>query len=54
MDDRESRAIVEQMKIDEAAHASTALEHGGVALPAAARLAMRLSARVMTTVAHYV
>lgn len=53
-DDRESRAIVEQMKVDEAAHAMSAIEHGGVALPPAARLAMRLSARVMTTVAHYI
>ncbi len=53
-EDRDSRAIVAQMKVDEAAHAASALDHGGVALPGAARLAMRLSARVMTTVAHYI
>lgn len=53
-DDRESRAIVEQMKIDEAAHATTARQNGGVELPAAARWAMQASARVMTTVAHYI
>ena len=52
--DIESRAIVEQMRQDEARHAQTAIEHGGAALPLPARWAMRLAARVMTKTAHYV
>jgi len=51
--DRISRAIVEQMKIDEVGHARTAREHGGADVPLAARLAMKLAARVMTTTAYY-
>ena len=53
-DDLASRAIVTQMRDDEAAHALAA-EHAGAA-PAAwpLRLAMRLAARVMTTIAHVV
>ena len=46
--DEKSRAVVEQMKEDEARHATTALEHGGAELPAPVKLAMKLSARVMT------
>jgi len=52
--DEKSRAIVEQMKEDEARHATTALEHGGAELPAPVRMAMKLSARVMTGVAFRV
>jgi len=51
--DRRSRAILEQMKIDEGHHATGALEAGGAALPAPVRGLMRLAARVMTTVAYY-
>jgi ubiquinone biosynthesis monooxygenase Coq7 len=46
--DEKSRAVVEQMKEDEARHAATALEHGGADLPAPVKLAMKLSARMMT------
>jgi ubiquinone biosynthesis monooxygenase Coq7 len=46
--DEKSRAVVEQMKEDEARHATTALEQGGAELPAPVRLAMKLSARAMT------
>jgi len=53
-EDAASRAIVTQMKEDEARHASQALQAGGVALPRPARSLMRLAARVMTTVAHRV
>lgn len=49
-----SRAIVEQMRIDEARHATTALEHGGAALPLPVRLAMKLTSRVMTTTAYWI
>lgn len=53
-DDQRSRAIVEQMKTDEASHAHTADALGAHQMPAAVRTAMRLASRVMTTVAHRV
>ena len=46
--DVKSRAIVDQMKADEARHARTAVEHGGAALPQPLRQAMKLGSRVMT------
>ena len=52
--DRKSRAIVEQMRDDEARHATSALRHGGAELPAPVRAAMRLSSRVMTGTAFFV
>jgi ubiquinone biosynthesis monooxygenase Coq7 len=52
--DEASRAVVEQMRVDEAHHGQTATALGGVELPLPARLAMRLAARVMTATAHYV
>lgn len=45
--DARSRAVVEQMKTDEARHAQTALDHGGAALPIPVKQAMRLAAEVM-------
>lgn len=50
--DTASRAIVEQMKLDEVAHGQTALQLGGVDLPLPIRAAMRFAARVMTSTAH--
>lgn len=52
--DTASRAIVEQMKVDEAAHGQTAQALGGEPLPPPVRLMMRAAARVMTTTAHYI
>ena len=52
--DQASRAIVAQMKSDEAGHAIAAERAGGTPLPWPARLAMRLAGRVMTRTAHYV
>ena len=52
--DHISRAIVEQMKRDEAGHAQTAMERGGVEIPLAGRIAMKLAARVMTGTAYYI
>lgn len=46
--DRKSRAILEQMKEDEARHATTALEGGGAELPGPIKLAMKLTAKTMT------
>ena len=52
--DAPSRAIVEQMKRDEAEHAEAAEQSGARSLPAPVRLAMRLAARVMTQTAHHI
>jgi ubiquinone biosynthesis monooxygenase Coq7 len=50
--DHESRAIVAQMKDDEAKHARAAENAGALQLPAPVKLLMRSAAKVMTTVAH--
>lgn len=51
-EDRRSRAILEQMKADEAGHAQLAGSLGARPLPAPIRGAMRLASRVMTTLAY--
>ena len=50
--DSASRAIVAQMKADEAAHAQMAQKAGAAELPGAVKSMMQLAAKVMTTVAH--
>lgn len=50
--DYESRAIVAQMKDDEARHAEEAQDAGGALLPAPVKALMRASAKLMTVVAH--
>jgi ubiquinone biosynthesis monooxygenase Coq7 len=52
--DHASRAIVAQMKEDEAAHGRQALASGAAELPGVVKMAMRVAARVMTTTAHYI
>jgi ubiquinone biosynthesis monooxygenase Coq7 len=52
--DHGSRAIVAQMKDDEAAHAAQAREAGAIELPAPAKALMKAAAKVMTTTAHYI
>jgi ubiquinone biosynthesis monooxygenase Coq7 len=52
--DLASRAIVAQMKDDEAQHAREAKRAGGTDLPRPVQHAMSLAAKVMTTVAHRV
>jgi len=52
--DRRSRAIVEQMKHDEAGHATRARRQGATQLPTAAKAAMKLFSRVMTTASHWI
>jgi ubiquinone biosynthesis monooxygenase Coq7 len=54
MGDGASRAIVEQMKLDEARHADEALAAGAAPMPEPVKWLMKASARVMTTVAHRV
>lgn len=52
--DARSRAIVEQMKIDEACHATMAVSYGGAELPAPVRAAMKFSAGIMTRTAYWI
>lgn len=50
--DRRSRAVLEQMRRDEARHGDSARRAGGRELPAPLRGLMRLAAKVMTTTAY--
>lgn len=52
--DHESRAIVAQMKDDEAQHASAAEDAGAMQLPAPVKALMQSAARLMTSTAHYI
>ena len=52
--DQQSRAILEQMKEDEARHATHALAAGGARLPFPIRMAMRGVARVMTGTTYWI
>ena len=54
MGDHESRAIVAQMKSDEARHALEAANAGALELPAPLKTLMGIAAKVMTRTAHYV
>lgn len=51
--DQRSRAIVQQMKLDEARHAIEAQQAGAAPLPAAVRWGMRALSKVMTRTAHH-
>jgi 3-demethoxyubiquinol 3-hydroxylase len=53
-EDRKSRAIVAQMQVDEAGHATVAMSHGGVELPLPVKLMMKLGSKVMTKTAYWV
>ncbi len=53
-EDRRTRVIVEAMRSDEAKHRDSALRLGAAELPAPVRGAMRLAAKLMTTVAYRV
>jgi ubiquinone biosynthesis monooxygenase Coq7 len=50
--DSRSRAILEQMREDEIAHANSGVSLGGEELPAPIKGAMRLMAKVMTETAY--
>lgn len=52
--DEKSRAIVEQMRIDEVAHGAAAQALGAADMPAPVRKSMRMMAKVMTTTAYYI
>lgn len=50
--DEASKAVVAQMKADEAQHRQAAMDHGAATIAPLGRTMMRLAAKVMTTVAH--
>jgi len=52
--DEKSRAILNQMKIDESQHATTAMHNGGVELPATVKLLMKLGSKVMTQTTYWI
>lgn len=52
--DEKSRAIVAQMKIDEASHATMALSYGGAELPLPVKFTMKLGSKIMTQTAYWV
>jgi len=52
--DKKSRAILEQMKIDEAHHGATAKKAGGTDLPQPVKQLMKLTSKVMTGTAYWI
>lgn len=52
--DQKSRAILEQMKIDELHHGTTALEAGGTELPGPIKQLMQAMSKVMTGTTYWV
>ena len=52
-DDQKSRAIIEQMRNDEARHATSAISHDGAELPGPVKVAMKASSKVMTETAYW-
>jgi len=52
-DDAKSRAILEQMKVDELHHGSMALEAGGAKLPKPVKIVMGLMSKVMTKSSYW-
>ena len=51
--DNKSRAILAQMKTDEAAHAATAIHLGGAELPAPVKAAMQSMSKIMTSTTYH-
>lgn len=51
-EDGRSRAIVDQMRLDEIQHAETAVRHGAAELPVSAKVLMKVMARAMTGIAY--
>ncbi|MGA9855850.1 MAG: 2-polyprenyl-3-methyl-6-methoxy-1,4-benzoquinone monooxygenase [Gammaproteobacteria bacterium] len=52
--DHKSRAILEQMKQDEARHGTIATHAGGTSMPTPVRTLMRLTSKVMTGTAYWI
>jgi 3-demethoxyubiquinol 3-hydroxylase len=52
LEDHRSRAIVDQMRMDEIEHGQSALNAGGEALPEPVKQVMQLASKIMTTTAY--
>ncbi len=52
--DKKSRAIVQQMHVDEITHGQKAQALGAADMPLPAKMLMRAMAKVMTTTAYYI
>lgn len=52
LEDHRSRAIVDQMRMDEIEHGQSALNAGGEALPGPVKQLMQLASKIMTTTAY--
>ena len=52
-EDLRSRAIVEQMRLDEIQHAETAIQYGAAELPRVVKAAMKLAAKGMTRATYH-
>jgi ubiquinone biosynthesis monooxygenase Coq7 len=50
--DARSRAIVDQMRLDEIQHAETAVQYGAAELPVSVKNAMKVAAKLMTEAAY--
>lgn len=53
-EDKKSHAILEQMKEDEAHHATVALHAGGAELPGPVKSLMRLTSKIMTKTVYWI
>lgn len=53
-EDAKSRAIVEQMALDESQHATVAIEAGAYDLPSPVQTLMRVAAKIMTSTAYWI
>jgi 3-demethoxyubiquinol 3-hydroxylase len=54
IEDKHSYAVVEQMRVDEARHAQTAMDHGAATMPEPVKRAMQLGSKLMTTTSYWV
>lgn len=53
-EDARSRTLIEEMRLDEARHATTAHQHGGAELPFPVRALMRVASKVMTKTTYWI
>ena len=53
-DDKKSKAILEQMRLDEESHKDSAIGRGGAELPRATKILMTLLSKVMTKTTYWV
>jgi 3-demethoxyubiquinol 3-hydroxylase len=53
-EDKHSYVVVDQMRVDEARHAQTAMDHGAAEMPGPVKRAMQLGSKIMTTTSYWV